>query len=1162
MPANRAQLLRRIRGVLPPLAGDEATDAALLERFVRARDEDAFAHLVSRHARLVFGVCRRVVRDAHSAEDVAQAAFLVLARQAGCIRLSGSLAGWLHRTARRLALKHSRGETRRRQRETRYLQPSADPHPDPLDELSVRELLAICDAEIDRLPERYRLPLVLCCLEGRTHQEAAGQLGWTAGSVKGRLERGRELLRRRLVRRGLTFPAVLVGLELMRGTSPAGLPASFIAGTSRAAVLFVSPGGGMAAGLDRGVAELAETGLRSMGMIWTRMILSLVLVAGVVAAGVAALRHSGETAEPPPARQAELEKPAKDQAGEKPRRDRHGDPLPRGAIARLGTLRWRALGEVEALAFSSDGKTVAAASVEGIRFFDSEGRVTRQVRIGDTSHFEILGISPDGKRLARACEARQGRNAGQAVVQIWELANARKVQEFPTERPPWVGWSADGEPVALFQKRGTLLFRELATGRELSLEEKTLRRKPGLQPPELLDFSHVVNAPHGRVLAALDQRGVFHVWDTGTGRERRTLERKNDPILSTAISSDGRVVAWLDRTVADKQAAHAWDLTTGRVRHDLAGDQEYIESLLFSPGGKTLATVGTPEVRFLDAVTGRERGRTRPESSLILITGKKCVALSPDGRTFARVDAQTRTLQLWDVASGERKPSPAGHSSLITQAAFSPDGRRVVSGSCHSEPGFIWDSTTGEPLSRFGGLEDPRTSDFSADGRRIFSVAGGEALDVVDADTGRTLQVLKVRDPDRPERKQMVGEMKLSQDRKRLVTLSASDLRADDESGSGLLLTGWDATTLQLTFRRRRSGSTFWPLVSPDARVLAYLPFQWRGPVHLENLTTGEHLLALPEFEGRTRPLAFSTDGRLLATFSDLSGRNEKTDERPDSPSGTVRLQELASGREVLALATTNNARVAFSPDRQTLALTSDNKDILLWDLRRGRALRRFQGFESRVISLAFSPDGLRLVSGLEDSTLLVWDTAIPKAAKPAPPDAMTLKQAWADLAGDPKQAFAVRWMLAQWPTETVAFLKERLQPIRSADPALLRQLVADLDSETFAVREKAQARLEELGDRARGALREALGRKPSLEARRRLEGLLARWRGPIRDTEVLRAVRAIAVLEDIGTAEARAVLKTLAGGVDAARQTQEALEALERASRGREQASPGSGGR
>jgi hypothetical protein len=323
------------------------------------------------------------------------------------------------------------------------------------------------------------------------------------------------------------------------------------------------------------------------------------------------------------------------------------------------------------------------------------------------------------------------------------------------------------------------------------------------------------------------------------------------------------------------------------------------------------------------------------------------------------------------------------------------------------------------------------------------------------------------------------------------------------------------------------------------------------GPVHLEALATGEHLFDLPEVPGETNPVTFSTRGRLLATSTVRYIPTRTEGEESVKEVNTLRLWEVASAEEVLSFPITSNHAVAFSADGRLLALGGQDRQVLLYDLRQRRELRRLRGFDAAVTALAFSPDGRRLVSGLEDSTLLVWDVTRPDASKPGPVDPAGLERAWADLAGDARKAFAARGALALCPAEAVALLKGRLQPVRAADPALLRRLLAELDGDTFAGREKARVRLEGLGERAADALREALGRKPSLEARRRMEALLARLRGPIRDRETQRGVRAVAVLEDIGTPQARAVLKTLVGGLGTARQTQEAREALERANRG-----------
>ena len=174
-------------------------DAELVGRFVQDRDEAAFAALLDRHGPMVLGVARRVVGNHHTAEDVLQATFLMLARRARRLRHSAALPAWLHQTALNIALTVLRTRQRRQRAEAEVLPRMTT---SPLEELSSRELLTILDEELQRLPEEYRLPLILCCLEGRSQDEAATLLGWTTGSVKGRLERGRKRLKERLSRVG------------------------------------------------------------------------------------------------------------------------------------------------------------------------------------------------------------------------------------------------------------------------------------------------------------------------------------------------------------------------------------------------------------------------------------------------------------------------------------------------------------------------------------------------------------------------------------------------------------------------------------------------------------------------------------------------------------------------------------------------------------------------------------------------------------------------------------------------------------------------------------------------------------------------------------------------------------------------------------------------
>jgi hypothetical protein len=231
-----------------------------------------------------------------------------------------------------------------------------------------------------------------------------------------------------------------------------------------------------------------------------------------------------------------------------------------------------------------------------------------------------------------------------------------------------------------------------------------------------------------------------------------------------------------------------------------------------------------------------------------------------------------------------------------------------------------------------------------------------------------------------------------------------------------------------------------------------------------------------------------------------------------------------------------------------------------LWDLARGQPLHRFVGHDSAVASLAFSPDGGRLVSGLGDSTLLVWDVAaILRQRRPAAPlSAEAAARAWMDLAvEDGRRAFAALGALADDPARSVPLLAGRLRPVPSVEPDRVRQLLADLTSERFAVREKARRELEALEEQAAPAFRRSLAANPSLEMRRRVERLLDRLQLPVTRPELIQSLRAVAVLEHVGSPEARHILEGLAKGDPEARLTREARQAREKGKRLRQKPVP-----
>jgi RNA polymerase sigma factor (sigma-70 family) len=209
-------------------------DCELLERFAASADGAAFTVLVERHGPMVLGVCRRALSNGHDAEDACQAVFLVLARKAASLRRTVALGSWLHGVARRIAANARRNAALRKSREAGAIPPTPA---NPAAEATWREMQAVLDEELGKLPERYRAPLVLCYLECLTRDEAAARLRVTPGALHGCLERGREMLRQRLSRRGLALSAVLTAAGLSQASV---MPPLLAAATAHAAALFAA----------------------------------------------------------------------------------------------------------------------------------------------------------------------------------------------------------------------------------------------------------------------------------------------------------------------------------------------------------------------------------------------------------------------------------------------------------------------------------------------------------------------------------------------------------------------------------------------------------------------------------------------------------------------------------------------------------------------------------------------------------------------------------------------------------------------------------------------------------------------------------------------------------------------------------------------------------
>ena len=433
------------------------SDRTLLRAFVDRGDQAAFATIVERHAGMILGVCRRILLNHHEAEDAAQATFFVLARKADQILWGDSIAPWLSSVAYRVAIK---ARTLANRLPTTALDPSASGV--QLEADAERNELRNClDDEIQRLPDKLRGPIILCCLEGRTYDQAARDLGWRTTTLKGRLERARNLLRSRLQSRSLlsgTPLSVSLFESLLR---PAAVPGQLAAAISRIAILVRASESALPGLVSERVFAFMSCPVPGMSIATSALLLTLILTVGASAVGAAVLvfRQQNEEAENPfqfsgslnllGAQNTKTES-TKDGSPVPPatavRLDRFGDPLPEHAIGRLGTTRLRHGSRIQFLRFTPDGKSLVSHAGDGARIWNVDTAAQRRcIPLSAPSpeasrfDFETVDISADGKLLAAP---------GAAGIDIFEIESGRRIRTIANAASKRVCFASSGSLLA------------------------------------------------------------------------------------------------------------------------------------------------------------------------------------------------------------------------------------------------------------------------------------------------------------------------------------------------------------------------------------------------------------------------------------------------------------------------------------------------------------------------------------------------------------------------------------------------------------------------------------------------------------------------------------------------------------------------------------------
>jgi RNA polymerase sigma factor (sigma-70 family) len=578
----------------------EWSDEQLLQRFLIDRDESAFRLLVERHGRMVLGVCRNVLRQHQDAEDAFQATFLILARNAAAIRKGTALASFLHGVAYRTSLKARRQRDKRRWHERRAA-PRITAGSSPDMDGALRELQEILTEEVNRLPDKYRGPFVLCCLEGKSRQEAAAQLGWKEGTVSGRLAEARQRLRQRLARRGIALSAALCAADLSRTAAAASVSPRLMNATIRGALSF---GAGDAVTAAE-VARLAKGVIHDMAPT-TLKITTAALLAISLAVGAGLLACQALSGKP-----VEGQSPPSPPGPEKTDREVRKEPTP--------VERFRQMGEAVALEFSPDGTTLAAYTYGSpchLKLWSAiTGESLGQVEVsGQGVNSRPFAFSPDGKVVAVV-------DLSGPRVHCCDPATGKVVRTLPLPEPGGVGpvllrYSPDGKRTAVAVTADKVLLLDSIMG-------KCLQEVGGHGFTIFsMDFS-----PDGKTLALGTWGPSLQWWDVATGKRLLGIEQKPDDRIpaSLAYSRDGTWVA-----AGRGNRVTLCDAATGRERQRLEAPMRLVTGLACLPDGNRVVSAGRDgKVRVWDLRTGTVRWELDGAAE------GRSLAVSADGRAVA-----------------------------------------------------------------------------------------------------------------------------------------------------------------------------------------------------------------------------------------------------------------------------------------------------------------------------------------------------------------------------------------------------------------------------------------------------------------------------------------------------------------------------------------------
>jgi predicted NACHT family NTPase len=541
----------------------------------------------------------------------------------------------------------------------------------------------------------------------------------------------------------------------------------------------------------------------------------------------------------------------------------------------------KALGSVQSVAFSIDGRLLATGDYNGVvRLWEAASGRELLTCKRHTHKVNSVTFSPDGKTLASGSDDQ--------TVRLWDI-NSGECLNTLHGHSSWVfsvAFNPDGKTLASGSDDQTVRVWNVNSGECLNT----------LHGHSRWVFS-VVFSPDGKTLASGSADQTIRLWDINTGKCCNTLHGHSSWVRSVAFSPDGKTLA----SGSDDQTIRLWDINTGKCRNTLHGHSRWVCSVAFSSDGKTLSGSDDQTIRLWDINTGECLNTLHGHSFVI-----RSVAFSPNGKTLAS-GGEDQTVRVWDINSGECLNTLHGYNSVIRSIAFSPDRKTLASGSA-DQTIRLWDINSGECLNTLHGHSSTiRSVAFSPEGKTLASGSDDQTIRLWDINTGECLNTLHGHSS-------VIRSVAFSPDGKTLA--SGSDHQTHQTVGLWNINTGECLNTLHGHSSAIRSVA-----FSPDGKTLASGSID--QTIRLWDINSGECLNTLHEYSNWGILVAFSPDGKTLASGSDNQ---------------TIRLWNINSGECLNTLHGHSNwvISVAFSLDGRTLASGSQDGTIKLWDVNTG----------------------------------------------------------------------------------------------------------------------------------------------------------------------------------------------------------------------------------